>query len=221
MIHKDFRCEIYYIRHGESESNAMPGYIAGLSHDSSLTERGVRQAAALGARLGAEGVVFDRIYSSSMVRCVQTTESMLAAMGQGDRAFPRVDAIIEQQMPGWRGVRAADVMTAETVSYMLGKGSHFVPPEGESFRMVERRVGGWLEAEVLYNDSLVGSPLDLTMAVVGHGAAGRCLFHYVMGFDERFLTRVDIANCSISRFVFDREGWHVVCLNDSSHIMGI
>ena len=218
MIYKDFECEIYYLRHGESHSNAMPGYIAGVDYNSPLTERGVRQAEALGTRLKSEGVTFDRVYSSSMIRTVQTTEAMLGAMGEGDRSFPRVDALIEQQMPGWRGVRADDVMTAEMVAYIRTKGLHFVPPEGESFRMVERRVAGWLEDELLYNDELVSSPQSLTVAITGHGAAGRCLFRYIMGFDDSLIWRMVIDNCSISRFVFDREGWKVVCLNDSSHI---
>ena len=221
MIHKDFKCDIYYIRHGESESNATPGFIAGANHDSALTDRGLRQADAVGARLKSEGVAFDRIYSSSMVRCVQTTQTMLAAMGQADRPFPRIDQIIEQQLPGWRGVRADDVMTPELMAYMATKGSHFVPPEGESFRVVERRMSGWLEDELLYNYDLASSPQSLKVAIVGHGAAGKCLFHYIMGFDESLMLRMEVDNCSISRFVFDREGWRVVCLNDSTHIRGI
>jgi broad specificity phosphatase PhoE len=220
MIHKDFECEIYYLRHGESQSNATPGYIAGADLNSPLTERGVRQAELLGIRLKAEGVRFDRVYSSSMIRTVETTENMLTAMGDGDRTFSMVDALIEQQMPGWSGVLAADVMTPEMVAYMRGKGSHFVPPEGESFRMVQRRVAGWLEDEIIYNEELVSTPQSLKIAVIGHGAAGRCLFHYIMGFDEVHIGRLGIENCSISRFVFNREGWKPVCLNDSFHIRG-
>ena len=221
MIHKNFQCEIYYLRHGESESNATPGYIAGLNHDSPLTERGVRQAEAFGSRFGSEGVTFDRVYSSSMIRTVQTAEAMLGAMGDGDRPFPRVDDLIEQQMPGWRGVQADDVMTDEMVAYIHKKGLHFVPPEGESFRMVERRVSGWLEDELLYNDELGSTPQSLTVAITGHGAAGRCLFRYIMGFDDSLIWRMAIDNCSISRFVFDSEGWRIVSLNDSSHILGV
>ena len=221
MIHKDFECDIYYIRHGESESNATPGFIAGADHDSALTDRGLRQAEAVGARLKSEGVAFDRIYSSSMARCVQTTQRMLEAMGQTDRPFPRVDEIIEQQLPGWRGVRTEDVLTPELEAYMAIKGSHFVPPEGESFRVVERRMSGWLEDELLYNYDLASTPQSLTVAIVGHGAAGRCLFHYIMGFDEGIMLRLAVDNCSISRFIFDSQGWRVVCLNDSAHIRGV
>ena len=41
-----------------------------------------------------------------------------------------------------------------------------------------------------------------------------------MGFDDRFVTRSALDNYSIPCFVFGRDGWSVVCLNDSSHIDG-
>ena len=44
MIHKDFNCEIYFIRHGQSESNATPGLAAGANFDAPLTEIGHQQA---------------------------------------------------------------------------------------------------------------------------------------------------------------------------------
>ena len=135
MIHESFECQIYFIRHGESQSNATPGYVAGVNLDSSLTDRGKTQAAMLGDRLRQESVTFDLVYSSSMVRAVQTTEIMLASMGQEGREFTKVDQIIEQQVLGWRGTRSSDVMSPEMISYMLSKGSHFVPPDGESFRL--------------------------------------------------------------------------------------
>ena len=46
-----------------------------------------------------------------MVRAVQTTEGLLRGMGQPDREFDRVDAIMERQVPSWRGrmiVRGVD-----------------------------------------------------------------------------------------------------------------
>lgn len=220
MIHKDFRCEFYFIRHGESESNATPGFAAGANHDAPLTELGFEQARLLGQRLQQEKVRFDRIYSSSLTRAVQTTEAMLEALGQPGRPFPRVDALIEQQVPGWRGVPVEEVQTPELVAYRWNKGPDFVGPDGESYRMVQRRVSGWLEDEIIYNKELVEKEPSLTVAIVGHGAAGRCLFHYIMGFDDRFLMRIALENCSISRFLFNKDGWSVVCINDHCHING-
>jgi 2,3-bisphosphoglycerate-dependent phosphoglycerate mutase len=220
LIHTDFKCEFYFIRHGESVSNATPGFAAGRDYDAPLTDKGFSQARLLGTRLKKEGTGFDRVYSSSLARADQTTRTMLDAMGEVDREYPRVDALIEQQVPGWRGVPQAEIDTPENLAYIRGKGAHFVGPQGESMRVVQRRVSNWLEDEIIYNESLTGSPLALTIGIVGHGNASRALFQYIMGFDERFLWRVALDNTSISRFVFDRGGWAVVALNDSAHLHG-
>ena len=73
-------------------------------------------------------------------------------MGESGRDFPRVDDIIEQQMPGWRGVPVEEVYTPENLVYIRSKGAHFVPPDGESLRMVQRRMSNWLEDEIIYNE---------------------------------------------------------------------
>ena len=218
MIHENFQCEFYFIRHGESMSNATPGLAAGADFDAPLTPAGVEQARALGRRFKQENARFDRVYSSSLTRAIQTTEAMLDEMGEADRQFPKVDAIIEQQIPGWRGVPLEEALTPETRIYMGLKGSHFVGPDGESLRVVERRASGWIEDEFIYNKELVEKEQSLKIAIVGHGNTTRCLFHYIMGFDERFILRIGIANTSISRFIFNKEGWSVLCLNDDRHL---
>ena len=221
MIHRDFRCEFYFIRHGESESNATPGFAAGVNFDAPLTDLGAAQATALGERLRGEGISFDLVYSSSLVRAVRTARLMLDAMGEPERDYPKVDDIIEQQIPGWRGVPIEEVNTPENRVYALEKGLDFVPPQGESLRTVQRRVSGWLEREIIYNQDLTSEPRDLTVAVVGHGTASRCLFHYIMGFKDSLLLRMAIDNTSISRFIFDHRGWSVVRLNDASHLHNV
>ena len=218
MIHKDFSCEFYFIRHGESVSNATPGLAAGSNHDAPLTDLGTAQATRLGERLGKEGIMFDRVYSSSLDRAVKTARLMLDAMGESDRDYPKEDDLIEQQMPGWRGVPVDDVYTPENIAYIAQKGPDFVPPQGESLRMVQRRVSGWLEREIIYNQRLTSEPQNLTVAVVGHGTASRCLFQYIMGFRDSLLMRMAIDNTSISRFIFDQRGWSVGRLNDASHL---
>ena len=218
MIHKDFKCEFYFIRHGESESNATPGFAAGANYDSALTDEGVRQARLLGGRLKREGVKFDRVYSSSLQRAKDTARLMLEGMGESDRSVPAVDELVEQKAFGWRGVPIEEVFTPENVAYIMSKGPDFIPPQGESLRMVRRRVSGWVESEIIYNEEVVAENKELTVAVVGHGTASRCLFQYIMGFNDTLLWRVALDNTSISRFVFDRHGWSVVRLNDASHL---
>ena len=218
MIHSDFRCEFYFIRHGESESNATPGLAAGANFDAPLTNLGETQATLLGKRLLDEGIKFDLVYSSTLVRAIKTARLMLDAMGEPDRDFPHVEAIMEQQMPGWRGVPLEEAFTTDVMLYRAAKGADFVPPQGESLRMVQRRISAWLEQEIIYNESLTSKPQNLKIAVVGHGQSSRCLFQYIMGFRDSLLWQLAIDNTSISRFIFDSRGWSVVKLNDSSHL---
>ena len=219
MIHQNFECEFYFIRHGQSESNALPDRMS-LDANSSLTSKGFAQARLLGERLRQDGITFDKVYCSSLVRTVQTTQTMLESMGEKDRNFTTVEAIVEQKSDGWRGLRTEDVLTPELLAYMRTKASHFVPPQGESFRMVQRRYANWLEDEILYNDDLASVPQSLRIAIVGHGAATRCILHYILGFDEQFIWKMTLENTSICRFRFNREGWFPVCINDTAHLRG-
>ena len=77
MIHEEFRCEFYLISHGQSESNATPGMAGGANFDAPLTIIGQKQAVLVGERFFRDKVDFDRIYSSSLTRTVQTSRGML------------------------------------------------------------------------------------------------------------------------------------------------
>tara|TARA_B100001750_G_scaffold239889_1_gene248693 strand:+ start:956 stop:1702 length:747 start_codon:yes stop_codon:yes gene_type:complete len=220
LLHRDFRCEFYFIRHGESASNATPGFAAGKNFDAPLTPLGVEQARLLGKRFQKGKIVFDRIYSSSLKRAVQTTDTMMDSMQCTHTSFTQVDAIIEQQVPGWRGVPMEEAFAPEPLAYMRGKGIDFVGPDnGESYRMVRRRMATWIENEVIYNNQFIAKYPSARIAIIGHGNATRCLFQYIMGFDSLLIDRIALDNTSISRFIFDSRGWSLVSMNDNSHLM--
>ncbi len=217
MILNDTEFDFYFIRHGESESNVTPGVAAGANFDAPMTERGHRQAEALGRRLADEGVEFDRIYSSTMVRAVQTTQGMLKSMGQPEREFEQVAAIMERQIPSWRGRMKSDVWTPETTLESATRGSWFQPGDGESARFVERRFSNWLEDEFMFNPAWDSAEGRKTIAIVSHGDAMRFIFHFIMGFNDRLIFNLRIGNCSISRFRFGNDGWSVLSINDAHH----
>ena len=218
MIHKDFNCEIYFIRHGESESNATPGLAAGTNFDAPLTKLGHQQAKLLGKRFKNDKINFDKVYCSTLTRAIQTTENIFLGMESPNNSFQKVPAIIEQQVPGWRGIPIEEAYAGETMAYMMEKGRDFVGPDGESIREVQKRATNWLEDELIYNRKLCRDPQTLTVAIIGHGNTMRSIFHYIMGFDQRLIYKIGVDNTSISRFLFNAKGWSVVCLNDSSHL---
>ena len=219
MIHKEFECDLYLIRHGQSESNAQPGLLAGVSADSDLTRKGEEQARRLGTRLATDGVKFDRIYSSTYRRAIKTARIMVTEMGHPEFHIPEVHALREHDGPAeWRGKRIEDVLTPELRAYMAAKASDYKPVGGESLREVERRVSGWLEEELIFNPELAARPVSMTVAIVGHGTATLCLMRYILGFDQRMIWRTSLDNCSISRFRFDSRGWSLISINDAVHI---
>jgi broad specificity phosphatase PhoE len=219
LTHPDFMADFFFIRHGESESNLTVhgGLAAGLNFDAPLTERGHKQAFAVGERLAAEGRTFDRIYSSTMVRAVQTTQGMLQGMGIGGTAFEQSGDIIERQVPDWRGRPVTEVHTPDVKLLMAENGKWFKPGDGESNREVERRFSNWMEDELLFNNDFVGRPGRQRIAIVSHGLALQCLFHYIMGFNDSLIDRFPMNNTSISRFRFTAQGWFPISINDATH----
>jgi broad specificity phosphatase PhoE len=217
MINRDVEFNIYFIRHGESESNVVPGLAAGSNFDAPLTARGHRQARALGERFRREEVTFERIYSSALIRAVQTTEEMLLGMGRSGVKFQQVGEIIERQVPAWRGRPVSEVWTPEVLLMSAEAGKWFQPADGESFRVVERRASNWLEDELLLNPAWGEKPGSHRIAIIAHGETLRCLFHYIMGFDQGLIPRIQVDNTSVSRFRFGSKGWTVNSLNDASH----
>ena len=218
MIHKDFHCELFVFRHGESQSNVELGWMGATDHDSPLTETGVRQSKSLGSRLRAEGVRFDRVYSSTFPRAVHTAELVLEAMEQSDVPVETAAALVERETASWRGMGSEEALTDEALAYMNTKSSDFVPLGGESHRMARRRVSAWLEDELILNDSLTGQPVNLTVGVSTHGDTINSILHYVLGMDERFLSHCEPANCSVTRLAYDSGGWAVLSVNDAGHL---
>jgi len=221
VIHDGFECEFYFIRHGESESNMIPGIVVGENFDTGMTTRGFAQARALGERLKVEGVAFDRVYASSLQRAVQTASTVLDAMGETDVQVVPVPDIIELQIPAWRGKLAVDVKTPAVLLLEASKGRWFVPADGESERAVQRRFSNWLEDEILYNPEIGGKPGSHRIAIVSHGAALRCLLQNILNFDDVYIRRFQMDNCSITRLRFTSEGWFPITINDASHSLGI
>ncbi|MBI2965359.1 MAG: histidine phosphatase family protein, partial [Chloroflexi bacterium] len=71
-MHPQFELDLYLIRHGESANNIARDLDVAWDRDPPLTDRGRGQIHALGRRLVAEGMRFDRVYSSSLQRSVHS-----------------------------------------------------------------------------------------------------------------------------------------------------
>ena len=220
MTHENFHCELYFIRHGESLTNVDSNYIAYGNFNSALTKTGQTQAKLLGKRLRKEKIHFDAVYSSSFIRTVETTKIMLDNMGLPDQSFKIVHDLIEHQSPELRGKLKKDVNAKRDALNKKTMGMDYIPPGGESLKQLERRMGIWVENEILTNPEYLNKNHPIKIAAIAHGQSLQALFHYIMGFDEKLIERFSLYNCSISRFLFNKNGWTIISINDSIHTNG-
>ena len=59
------------------------------------------------------------------------------------------------------------------------------------------------------------------ICIVSHGITLGALFHYILGFDDKYIWRFALHNTSISEFIFDKRGWFIVKINDAAHLVNI
>lgn len=128
---------IYIIRHGQTALNNKKA-LQGRS-DHPLNEVGLQQAADAGKALAEQGVVFDRVYTSPLVRAIQTAE--LVAPG----VEPVVDErLIEMDYGPYEGADLSDP-PPEVVEFFSDFVHNPAPDGMEQLSSVVERVGAFLK----------------------------------------------------------------------------
>jgi broad specificity phosphatase PhoE len=92
---------LYLIRHAESEANTAPGVIGGQQSHVRITARGWHQAELCAARLHAERVRFDRVYSSTALRAYTTACIVCRGVGYPLRRIGRSAKLLELGQGAW------------------------------------------------------------------------------------------------------------------------
>jgi probable phosphoglycerate mutase len=155
------KAEIYLLRHGETEWNAIRRFQGAL--DSPLTPRGVGQAELCGRALAATVGKVDAFAASPLGRARQTAE-IVHALGR----YPPIDwddRLAEVSLGCWDGLTDADI-DAGWPGLRDGATRHdwyFRAPDGESHASAEARLRDWLAG------------LHGTVVAVTHGLVGRIL----------------------------------------------
>ncbi len=208
---------LYLLRHAETEYNSHRSIIGGRSNFLGLSERGVKQAKALGKRLKAEGISFDEVYSSTALRTRKTTEIVVEYLDFPNGQIIFSDDLLELSQGDWEGKKRVNVYTPNVLEQMAEQHWSFKAPNGESQKDVEKRVYSWIERNLMNKENH-----NSTTAIFGHGLATKCLTRRIMDSNPSLTYRISIDNCSISQFkyAFDGEhkGWSLIKTNDNSHL---
>lgn len=209
------------IRHGESEINATPD-IMGQMPNTALTDKGREQARKLRTRFLKKNEKFDLIYSSPYDRAYNTAQLSIPNEKQEIILAPEIR---EYDAGAWTGISRSNTLTDLVKTRMNYLNHSFLPPNGESFAMVERRASKWLENEILYNPKMIekshtkkleGEPLNIVC--FSHGITIKSILHYIIGFDKSFSWKISIDNTSITKLSFSEDGWRLLCINDCCHL---
>ena len=216
MMINNTNLEFYFIRHGESVLNTQPDLIGGRGEHTLLSEKGINQVKKLGRYLVENNIIFDEVFSSSLIRSVQTCEIACDQMNFIKENIKIRNELTEFTQGDWEGKTRSEIYTPEQLNQINTLGYLFTPPNGESQRMVERRVSDWLEDEVLNNPNYTNSTKRI--AIFSHGLTIKCLLHYILGFNDRLIYRIGLDNTAFCKIRFTSQGWFPDSINEKPHL---
>jgi len=169
---------IYVIRHGQTRLNSRKA-LQGRS-DSPLNEAGIEQAREA-ARLLAD-VRFDAVYSSPLIRAVQTAQIVAP-----DIHVQLDDRLIEMDYGPYEGMPLDD--PAPEVSAFFADFAHVSAPEGmEQLASVVERAGSFLEERCRTRENILVST---------HAIAMKGIFEHLMSDTPGYWWSHFIGNCEI------------------------
>ena len=173
------------VRHGQSEWN-LKNLFTGWK-DPDLSEKGVAEAHAAGARLKAKGLQFDVAYTSALTRAQHTLKIMLDELGQPDLPTTRDQALNERDYGELTGLNKDDARQkwGEEQVHVWRRSYDVPPPGGESLKdTLARSLPYYMK--LIQPDVLSGK----RVIVAAHGNSLRALIMAIEGLTpEQILKR--------------------------------
>lgn len=196
---------IYFVRHGKKEAQKVLNQFG--YPDQGLTDLGVRQAEVTGKYLA--DIKLDAIYSSDLVRAMQTAESIIKHQD--------VEEIITDQRLREINMGIFHTSTEDEVknqhpdfyqNFMV-KDIDFRYPDGETGEEVKNRVLSFLDEvkELPYENIVVSC----------HGGVIRSIFSHFLGLKQHMRFNIHPSNCGISCLKYNGS-FRIVSINESLHL---
>ena len=203
---------VIVLRHGETDHNAARIWQGHL--DTPLSERGQRQADAVGPAIAAFSPT--AIVSSDLTRARLTAQSVGHACGIPVQLDPRFREI---DVGAWQGLSAAQVGEGwSDVQAALARGEDVRRGDsGETLAEVSGRVGTAL------TEHLDALGTGECLVVSTHGASGRTAAAWLLGLEHDVAWRVlgGLGNCHWAELVEGRAGWRIQTWNASSGVASV
>jgi len=186
--------------------------VGGRSNHTPLSKVGRYQAHLLGQRLKQADVHFDKVYSSTARRTIETSEIFSQIIGYPLEKIIHSERILELDQGDWEGKVRSEIYTPEVLAKINSDNWNFAAPNGESQKTVEERMLKWLEEEILIHPEGI-------FGVSTHGFAIKCCLRGLLNFDPKMTYKITIDNTSLTRLQYSSNGWNLLSLNDTGHLL--
>jgi 2,3-bisphosphoglycerate-dependent phosphoglycerate mutase len=175
------------VRHGQSEWN-LKNLFTGW-RDVDLTEQGVAEAKAAGAKLKALGLTFDIAFTSALKRAQRTCQIILDEVGQGDLETVRDQALNERDYGDLSGLNKDDARKkwGEEQVHVWRRSYDVPPPGGESLKDTGARVWPYY-LHGMQRHVLAGG----TVLVAAHGNSLRAMIMALDGLSGEEVVKLEL-----------------------------
>jgi len=200
------RTHLIIVRHGQTEWNnkgIRQGHL-----DSKLTDAGIAQAKALGARLAREQ--FTSLYSSDLGRAVQTAMAIAELTGHEIVSDARLR---ERHLGIFQGLNAEELSAKypEERRQFRTMGPDYVIPGGESLRQqVARNVACLNELAIKHQGEQI--------VIVTHGGVVSGFFRHTLEIPLEAPRRFEFVNAGLNVFAHEGDNWMLLTWGDVSHL---
>ncbi|MCB0060493.1 MAG: MSMEG_4193 family putative phosphomutase [Caldilineaceae bacterium] len=177
------------IRHGENDWVGTDR-LAGRTEGVHLNETGQQQAAEIAALLSEQPIA--AVYSSPLVRCMETAQPLAQKLGLAVVAEP---GVLEVDYGEWRGGHLKELSKTPEWHRVQHYPSTFRFPAGETLREVQSRAVATIE-------QLRTAHANEVIAIFSHGDVIRTTIAHYMGVPLDLFQRVHISTASISILAF-------------------
>ncbi len=202
---------LYLIRHGQSAGNAEGRF--GGHGPTPLSDLGKQQAEKTAKVLAKEGI--NVIYSSDLLRAVQTAEPLAELLGL---SINKSEAFRERHVGVLEGLTFDESKQAFPKDYyaLVNRTVNHVITDGESYRQLLRRITSKL-------NEIVRGHQGAKIAIFSHTGAICFLTLHLLGAIHRGTKQtpwIVTSNCGINRFELRRpRNVRVLAINDTRHLL--
>ncbi len=196
------KTNIYIIRHGETDMNKKMA-LQGRSN-TQLNGNGIEQAKAAGECFAADGIVFDKVYSSPLDRAIATAK--LAAGLEDEAAELMLDErLLEMDYGPYEGLTLEN--PPKEILYFFSDFVNHPAPEGmEQLSSVVGRLGEFLEE---IKEEAQGAEKNILIST--HAIAMKGALEYLTPESKGAYWSKNIGNCAVYKTVYEDGSFSVPC----------